>query len=76
MCSSDLSDDSTRKEHRELRGRLAGGELEESPIETCYLHKEGLLVPVSGTVTVARGEDGSPDHLVLSGAPDRATISA
>lgn len=73
---SSLSDDGTRKEHRELRGRLATGEIEHSPIETCYLHKEGLLVPVSGTVSLVRSEDGAPDHLLLSGAGDRAAVSA
>jgi PAS domain S-box-containing protein len=73
---SSLSDDATRKEHRELRGRLATGEIEESPIETCYLHKEGLMVPVSGTVSLVRGDDGQPDHLLLSGATDRAALSA
>ena len=73
---SSLSDDATRKEHRELRGRLATGEIEQSPIETCYLHKEGLLVPVSGTVSLVRAEDGTPDHLLLSGAGDRAAVSA
>ncbi len=73
---SSLSDETTRKEHRELRGRLATGEIEESPIETCYLHKEGLMVPVSGTVCMVRGPDGSPHHLLLSGAGDRAALSA
>ena len=72
---SSLSDEVTRREHRELRDRLATGEIEESPVETCYLHKEGLLVPVSGTVSLVRGEDGSPDHLLLDGAADRAALS-
>ena len=31
---------------------------------------------LSCTVTVVRGEDGSPDHLVLKGAAERAPVSA
>jgi hypothetical protein len=40
------------------------------------LHQEGLLVLVSGTVSVVRGDDGSPNDLVFRGAGERAAVSA
>ena len=55
---------------RELKRSLAAGELEEAPIETAYMHREGLLVPLIGRMAVVRDEEGVPDHLLFRvGAP-------
>ena len=50
---------------RELKRALAAGELEETPVETAYMHREGLLVPLIGRMAVVRDEDGVPDHLLF-----------
>jgi PAS domain S-box-containing protein len=55
---------------RELRRALAAGEVDEAQIETAYMHREGLLVPLVGRMGLVRDEEGVPDHLLFSvGAP-------
>ena len=51
---------------RELLGRLARGETDETPVKTSYMHKEGLVVQLSGVMRAVRGPDGSPDHLLFT----------
>ena len=51
---------------------MGAGELREVEVASTYMHGQGLMVPVVGTLTLATGEDGAPLHLVLE-AEDRAT---
>ena len=55
-------------EHRRLQAALAAGEVEHARIDTVYLHGQGLIVPVSGTLDLVR-EDGRPSYLVLRVEP-------
>jgi len=57
---------------REELERLAAGELDAIPVESTYMHGQGLMVPVVGKLTLQMGEDGSPLQLVLE-AEDRHT---
>jgi PAS domain S-box-containing protein len=48
------------KEHQEIARRLKAGELHSAEIETVYMHAQGLLVPIAGTVTMHRAVPGGP----------------
>lgn len=55
---------------------LRAGEIASAGIETVYMHKRGLLVPVDGTVSMVRDAAGQATHFLLradvrrtSGAP-------
>lgn len=50
--------------HRELARRLRAGEIAEAQIETCYMHAQGLLVPIAGTISAVDG-DRPPGHLLF-----------
>ena len=55
---------------RELRRALAAGEIDEHQVETAYMHREGLLIPLVGRMALVRNDEGVPDHLLFSvGAP-------
>ena len=41
-------------------------------VQSTYMHGQGLMVPVVGTLKVVPGEDGLPLHLLLE-AEDRHT---
>ena len=60
-----MADRDNLVEHRRLLAQLAAGEVEQARIETLYLHGQGLIVPVHGTLELVR-EDGSPNHLLLT----------
>ena len=51
--------------HREQMRALLAGELAEAEINTGYVHAQGLLVPVVGTITLVRVDD-EPDHFLLA----------
>ena len=51
---------------RELRRALAAGEVDEAPVETAYMHREGLLVALVGRMSLVRDGVGAPDHLLFS----------
>lgn len=53
-------------DHRATLTRLVTGDIEEAPVETVYMHGQGLTVPVKGVLELVRSDDGSPDHLLLS----------
>ena len=63
------------KDHQEIARKLRSGELQSANIETIYMHKRGLLVPVEGTVAMHRDAGGRPyvifraDVRRTSGAP-------
>jgi PAS domain S-box-containing protein len=60
-----LIDRDNRDAHRELFEELRDGRREDGPIETFYTGGAGLLVPVSGRISLARDDQGQPQHLVL-----------
>ena len=51
---------------------LISGALESVPVQSTYLHGQGLMVPVIGEITAVRGDDGLPSHLLLR-AEERET---
>ena len=65
-------DRSDYKDQLEQLRRLGSGELDEVEVASTYMHGQGLMVPVVGTLTLATGDDGAPSHLVLE-AEDRVT---
>jgi PAS domain S-box-containing protein len=52
--------------------QLASGEIECVPVQSTYMHGQGLMVPVVGRLTAVPGEDGLPLHLLLE-AEERHT---
>ncbi|MDP2712680.1 MAG: PAS domain S-box protein [Solirubrobacteraceae bacterium] len=46
--------------HREIARRLQAGEIPSAEIETVYMHAQGLLVPIEGTITMHRADPGGP----------------
>ncbi len=60
------------KDQLEHLRRLGLGELTAVEVSSTYMHGQGLMVPVVGRLSVERGEDGLPLHLVLE-AEDRHT---
>jgi PAS domain S-box-containing protein len=48
------------REHQEIARRLKAGELHSAEIETVYMHAQGLLVPIAGTVTMHCAVPGGP----------------
>ena len=62
------------KAHEDIARRLRSGELRSANIETIYMHKRGLLVPVEGTVAMHR--DAGGQQYVLFRADVRRTSGA
>jgi hypothetical protein len=52
--------------------QLASGEIDSVDVQSTYMHGQGLMVPVVGTLKVVPGEDGLPLHLMLE-AEERHT---
>ena len=52
-------------EQQEQFSQLIGGVLESVPVQSTYMHGQGLMVPVVGEITAVKGEDGLPSHLLL-----------
>jgi PAS domain S-box-containing protein len=50
--------------HREQMKDMLAGKIESADIKTGYVHAQGLLVPVVGTLTLVR-ENGEPSHFLL-----------
>jgi PAS domain S-box-containing protein len=52
--------------HQEIARALRAGEIASAPVETVYMHAQGLLVPVAGTVSALRpAGGGTATHLVF-----------
>jgi PAS domain S-box-containing protein len=49
-----------------IRELLAAGELEGTRVHAPYMHREGMLVELSGRMSLVRDAQGSPDHLLLT----------
>jgi PAS domain S-box-containing protein len=60
-----------QQQQEELR-QLVSGEIDSVSVQSTYMHGQGLMVPVEGTLKVVPGEDGLPLHLLLE-AEDRHT---
>jgi PAS domain S-box-containing protein len=58
------------KDQLEQLSKLKSGELREIEVQSTYMHGQGLMVPVIGKLSAVAGEDGLPNHLVLT-AEDR-----
>ena len=52
-------------QQQEQFSELISGELESVPVQSTYMHGQGLMVPVVGEITAVKGEDGLPSHLLL-----------
>ena len=65
-------DRSVYEQQQEQLTQLASGEIESVIVQSTYMHGQGLMVPVVGTLKVVPGEDGLPLHLLLE-AEDRHT---
>jgi PAS domain S-box-containing protein len=44
---------------------LISGTLESVPVQSTFMHGQGLMVQVIGEITAVKGEDGLPSHLLL-----------
>lgn len=60
-----------RDQQEQLRS-LAAGELESVRVRSTYMHGQGIMVQVTGTISAVRGGDGQPAHLLLR-AEERAS---
>ena len=60
------------KDQLEQLRQIGLGELREIPVQSTYMHGQGLMVPVVGKLTLEMGDDGLPQQLVLE-AEDRHT---
>jgi PAS domain S-box-containing protein len=65
-------DRSVYQQQQEQLAQLAAGEIESVIVQSTYMHGQGLMVPVVGRLSLATGEDGTPQHLLLV-AEDRHT---
>jgi PAS domain S-box-containing protein len=64
--------------HHEVARALRAGEIDSAYVETVYMHAQGLLVPIAGTVSMHRGggdADGAPTHFLFR-ADVRRTLGA
>jgi len=52
-------------EQQEQFSALISGGLERVPVQSTFMHGQGLMVPVIGEITAVKGEDGLPSHLLL-----------
>ncbi|HEX5980751.1 MAG TPA: PAS domain S-box protein, partial [Thermoleophilaceae bacterium] len=60
-----VMDRSNLPKHREQMKRMIAGEIESADVTTGYVHAQGLLVPVIGTISLVK-VDGEPDHFLLA----------
>jgi chromosome segregation ATPase len=52
-------------QQQEQFSELVSGALEAVPVQSTYMHGQGLMVPVVGEITAVKGEDGLTSHLLL-----------
>jgi PAS domain S-box-containing protein len=58
-------DRSSLKESQLQLRELATGELDQIEIQSTYLHGQGLMILVAGTLRLMRDSAGDPSHLLL-----------
>jgi PAS domain S-box-containing protein len=59
--------------HREQLRALNEGKLDSVEVHTCYVHAQGLQVPVAGRLSAVRDADGRAEHYLLEVAPPDPT---
>ncbi len=59
--------------HQEIARALRAGEIHSAPVDTVYMHAQGLLVPVAGTVTLHHAAGTGPATHYLFRADVRRT---
>jgi PAS domain S-box-containing protein len=59
--------------HQEIARALRAGEIHSAPVETVYMHAQGLLVPIAGTVSMHRAAGTGPATHYLFRADVRRT---
>jgi PAS domain S-box-containing protein len=59
--------------HQQIARALRAGELQSAPVETVYMHAQGLLVPIAGTVTMHHAAGPGPATHYLFRAEIRRT---
>ena len=52
-------------QQQEQFAQLVSGTLESVPVQSTYMHGQGLMIPVVGEITAVKGEDGLTSHLLL-----------
>jgi PAS domain S-box-containing protein len=50
--------------HREQMDQMLSGAIDSAEVNTGYVHAQGLLVPVAGTISIVR-ENDEPNHFLL-----------
>ena len=53
------------KAHQEIARALQAGEIESAEVETIYMHAQGLLVPIAGTVSMHRATTAASTHFLF-----------
>ena len=61
-----VADRGKLEEHREQMRSLVAGEIDSAQVNTGYVHAQGLLVPVVGTMSVERDDAGEAQRFLLS----------
>jgi len=51
--------------HEEIARALRAGEIDSAPVETVYMHAQGLLVPIAGTVSLHPAGGGAATHFLF-----------
>ena len=63
-------------QQQEQFSELISGKLESVPVQSTFMHGQGLMVQVIGEITAVKGEDGLPSHLLLRAEErERANLS-
>ena len=52
-------------QQQEQFSELISGKLESVPVQSTFMHGQGLMVQVIGEISAVKGEDGLPSHLLL-----------
>ena len=60
-----IIDRENHKAHGELARALKAGEIASAEIETVYMHAQGLLVPIAGTISLHRPPDGGEPYFLF-----------
>ncbi|MDQ5833155.1 MAG: PAS domain S-box protein, partial [Actinomycetota bacterium] len=59
-----VMDGANLPKHREQMNHLLAARISSADFDTGYVHAQGLLVPLAGTITLVKRE-GNPDHFLL-----------
>jgi PAS domain S-box-containing protein len=52
-------------QQQEQFSELISGKLDSVPVQSTFMHGQGLMVQVIGEISAVTGEDGLPSHLLL-----------